>query len=90
MSNFVNISNCANLKGVTDSKKYLENIKKDGYATSLKYVDNLLSIISKYNLTKYDQQAEVKKTMGHTNSPLVTYTKISPNRTSPRNHAIDT
>ena len=24
------------------------------------------------------------------NSPLVTYTKISPNRTSPRNHKIDT
>lgn len=28
--------------------------------------------------------------MGYTNSPLVTYTKISPNRTSPRNHVIDT
>ena len=28
--------------------------------------------------------------MGYTNSPLVTYTKISPNKTSPRNHAIDT
>lgn len=28
--------------------------------------------------------------MGYSNSPLVTYTKISPNRTAPRNHAIDT
>lgn len=28
--------------------------------------------------------------MGYTNSPLVNYTKISPNRTSPRNHVIDT
>lgn len=28
--------------------------------------------------------------MGYTNSPLVTYTKISPNKTSPRNHVIDT
>lgn len=27
--------------------------------------------------------------MGHTNSPLATYTKISPNKTSPRNHTID-
>lgn len=27
--------------------------------------------------------------MGYTNSPLVNYTKISPNRNSPRNHAID-
>ena len=28
--------------------------------------------------------------MTYTNSPLVTYTKISPNKTSPRNHVIDT
>ncbi len=28
--------------------------------------------------------------MAYTNSPLVSYTKISPNKTSPRNHAIDT
>ena len=28
--------------------------------------------------------------MAYTNSPLVSYTKISPNRNSPRNHAIDT
>lgn len=28
--------------------------------------------------------------MGYTNSPLVSYTKISPNKTSPRNHVIDT
>lgn len=28
--------------------------------------------------------------MPYTNSPLITYKKISPNKTSPRNHAIDT
>lgn len=28
--------------------------------------------------------------MAYTNSPLVSYTKISPNKTSPRNHPIDT
>lgn len=87
---FINNSNYSNLKGVTNPKTYLENIKKDGYATSLKYVDNLLSVISKYNLTKYDTQMEVIKSMGYTNSPLINYTKISPNKTSPRNHVIDT
>lgn len=51
---FINIANYKNLKGVTDPKTYLENIKKDRYATSLKYVDNLLSVIERYNLTKYD------------------------------------
>lgn len=51
---FINISNYANLKGVTDPKTYLERIKTDGYATSINYVQNLLNIIDKYNLTKYD------------------------------------
>lgn len=84
---FINISNYANLKGVTDPKQYLENIKADGYATSLNYVDNLMNVISRYNLISYDKEVNE---MGYTNSPLVSYTKISPNRTSPRNHAIDT
>ena len=56
---FINISNYKNLKGVTNPKTYLENIKKDGYATSLKYVDNLLAVINKYNLTQYDNNSSV-------------------------------
>ena len=82
---FINISNYANLKGVTDPRKYLENIKADGYATSIKYVDNLMAVIEKYNLTKYDKKEE--STMS--NSSMVSYTQISPNKNSPRNHAID-
>lgn len=84
---FINISNYSNLKGVQDPKTYLENIKSDGYATSLKYVDNLMSVIRKYDLTKYDKNKEENKM---SNSPLVSYTKISPNKNSPRNHSIDT
>lgn len=53
---WTNISNYANLKGVTDPRTYLENIKKDGYATSIKYVDNLMEVIEKYNLTQYDAE----------------------------------
>lgn len=51
---FINIANYQNLKGVTDPKTYLENIKADGYATSIKYIPNLLAIIERYDLTKYD------------------------------------
>lgn len=58
---FINNSNYDNLKGVTDPKVYLENIKKDGYATSLNYVENLFSIIYKYNLTKYDTYINLDK-----------------------------
>lgn len=56
---FINISNYSNLKGVTDPQEYLENIKADGYATSLKYVDNLMSVIKNWNLTDYDEKEEI-------------------------------
>lgn len=81
---FTNISTYSNLKGVTDPRQYLENIKADGYATSLKYVDNLMAVIERYDLTRYD-----KEEMKMSNSSLVSYTKISPNKNSPRNHVID-
>jgi len=51
---WTNIKNYANLKGVTDPKTYLENIKKDGYATDEKYVDKVMAVVEKYDLTKYD------------------------------------
>lgn len=82
-----------NLKGITDPTKYLETIKADGYATSLNYVTNLKNVITKWNLTKYDVVEETsvsKENKNFSNSPLICYTKISPNKTSPRNHAIDT
>lgn len=51
---FTNISNYKSIKGISDPKLYLENIKKAGYATSLNYVKNLMSVINAYKLTKYD------------------------------------
>lgn len=82
---FTNISNYSNLKGVTDPREYLENIKADGYATSLNYVDNLMSVIEKWSLTDYDKKEENKMS----NSSLVSYTKLSPNHSGQRTHAID-
>lgn len=55
---WTNIANYANLKGVTDPRTYLENIKKDKYATSIDYVDNLMAVIEKYDLTKYDNMED--------------------------------
>lgn len=68
---------------LTRPRQYLENIKADGYATSLKYVDNLMAFIERYDLTQHDKE-ETKMS----NGSLVCYTKISPNKNSPRNHAI--
>lgn len=56
---FIDTPNYAKLKGVTDPRTYLELIKAAGYATSLKYVDNLMAVIDKYDLTKYDTEKAV-------------------------------
>ena len=51
---FINISNYKSLKGITDPFLYLQEIKNCGYATSLKYVENVSNVIRKWNLQKYD------------------------------------
>lgn len=56
---FTNISNYASLKGVTDPETYLKNLKSSGYATSLKYVDSLMAVIKRYNLTRYDNKETI-------------------------------
>ena len=42
------------LKGCTDYKKAVQIIKDGGYATSLTYVEKLISIIERWKLTDYD------------------------------------
>ncbi len=58
-----NSSRYDNLKGVTDPETYLKLIREDGYATSLKYVENLLNVIESYDLTKYDVKTQEEKRM---------------------------
>ena len=89
---FINIANYSNLKGVTDPLTYLQNIKTDGYATSLNYVDNVYKVIQQWNLTKYDTittKEKEKNNMGYTNSSLVDCVRMSPNHSGQRNHKID-
>lgn len=64
---FINIANYSNLKGVTDPRKYLENIKADRYATSLNYVDKVFNVIVQKNLTVYDALLN-KSTAGSNNN----------------------
>lgn len=51
---FINTSRYANLKTATSAQQYAERLKADGYATSSSYVNTLMSVVSKYNLTQYD------------------------------------
>ena len=56
---FINTPRYENLKNVTDPETYLNNIKKDGYATASTYVNSLMGLVYSYHLTQYDP---VKKT----------------------------
>lgn len=55
---FISTKRYANLKTAQTYKQYAEYLKSDGYATSSTYVNTLCSIVSKYNLEKYDNLEE--------------------------------
>ena len=89
------VSNYDNLKGVTDPREYLENIKADHYATSSDYVDNNMRVIESNNLTRFDSDEvsddnknENQEDNKMSNSSMVTQTLLSPNCNSPRTQAI--
>ena len=48
-----------NLKEATSPRDYLQKIKNDGYATSLKYVDNNMRVVNTYDLTRFDNMQSV-------------------------------
>lgn len=81
---FINIPNYSNLKTTSDPYTYLKYIKEDHYATSLKYVDNVYAVITKYNLTQYDiidkQEEKVKMNLNIVQNNGITNTTLSPNR----------
>ena len=52
---FIQLARYANLKGVTNPRQYLQNIKNDGYATGSQYVDHTMALINLYNLTQFDK-----------------------------------
>ena len=51
---FINTSRYKNLKGVKSPEEYVRRLKADGYATSSKYVDNVMRVISDNKLTRFD------------------------------------
>lgn len=51
---FINTPRYANLKGVTDPERYIDNIIADGYCTASTYKAELMDVIRKYDLIQYD------------------------------------
>ena len=58
---FISSSRYENLKTATSPKNYLELIKADGYATSSTYVNNTYAVITRHNLTQYDNILQTKE-----------------------------
>ncbi|WP_051197424.1 glycoside hydrolase family 73 protein [Butyrivibrio sp. MB2005] len=52
---FLQYKRYRNLRGVTDYKKACDLIRKDGWATSLSYAENLKRYIKQYDLDDYDR-----------------------------------
>lgn len=91
-------------KAVWNTLKTASSILEASNAVLLKFerpadqstaVQNKRAELGKVYYDKYASATVVtpqpsKPSEGYTNSPLVDYVKISPNRTSPRNHKIDT
>ena len=55
---FIQLERYQNLRGIKDPAVYLETIKADGYATSSKYVENTMQIVTQYDLQQYDVKGE--------------------------------
>ena len=51
---FISTSRYANLKGVKNPEEYVRRLKADGYATSSKYVDNIMRVVHDNKLTRFD------------------------------------
>lgn len=91
---FIDIPNYLKVKTAETPKEYLTAIKNAGYATSLKYVDNVMAVVNKWNLTQYDNfnnanEINIKPVTTTGNSPLVDCIVKSQNHSGKRTHAID-
>lgn len=56
---FINTRRYANLKGVKSPEEYVRRLKADGYATSSKYVDNIMRVIRDNKLMRFDGNGDV-------------------------------
>ncbi|MBE5825256.1 MAG: hypothetical protein E7307_01330 [Butyrivibrio sp.] len=87
---FLQYKRYQNLRGVTDFGKACDLIRQDGWATALKYSENLKDKIRRYNLTEYDNRAigaEKGRTEFHPGTYVVTATAIKVREGAGTNYA---
>lgn len=88
---------------IKDPEKLIKEVGGRGYATGKTYPTSVMRIVRENNLTQYDDLTGVEPTnqippallkkgsesMAYTNSPLVSFTKNSPNNSGTRTKKID-
>lgn len=83
---------------ITDPEKLITEVGGRGYATGKTYPKSVMRIVNRHNLTQYDDLTGVTASdylpknyweQKSVNSPLVSYTRISPNQSGKRTHKID-
>jgi hypothetical protein len=84
---------------IKDPETLIRAVGGRGYATGQTYPTSVMRIVREHDLTQYDDLTTVvptdqippalQKGDKSVNSPLVSYTKLSPNNSGQRNHAID-
>lgn len=57
---FISASGYSKARTQTDPRGYLQALKDAGYATSLNYVNNIMKVVDRYNLTQYDDGGTFK------------------------------
>lgn len=57
---FINISKYSKLKNINDPNTYISILEKLKFSDDKNYADELMKIIKKYNLTKFDNKEEKK------------------------------
>lgn len=88
------------VKDLKDYKALIRQVHSLGYATGTTYSSGVIKIVEKHNLTKYDDltgiepsgyypAAATKEGKDMSNSPLISYTKLSPCNSGKRTMAID-
>ena len=84
---------------IKDPETLIRAVGGRGYATGQTYPTSVMRIVRENNLTQYDDLTHVEPTdqippalqkgEKSVNSPLVSYTRLSPNNSGKRNHYID-
>ena len=73
---FINTRRYSNLKGVKSPEEYALRIKFDGYATSSRYVGDIMRVIHDNKLTRFDRNGDVNMKKEELTGKILTGSEI--------------